>query len=175
MAEPAPLIAAVRCPEGAAADDALVAAAARLAVEGFRVAGHVQRVEPGRARELTLVEDVVTGARRAITQDLGACAAGCALDPAALAEVAAQLLVALDGPVDLLVLNRFGRGEAEGGGLRAVMEKAALAGVPVVAVLREDYAEAWEAFTGGSARLAPEAEAILGWARAAIGAARALA
>lgn len=172
MQDAAPFIAAIRCLGGGAADDALAEAAARLRAEGFRPCGHVQRAEPGRARDVTLVEDVTTGARRAITQDLGAGATACALDPSALAEVAAGLLAALDGPVDLLILNRFGRGEAEGGGLRAALEKAALRGIPVLALLKDDYAAAWDDFTGGTERVAAEPEAILTWARRAIGAAR---
>ncbi len=170
-----PLIAAIRPAEGADADTALAAVAQALRAEGFRPVGHVQRVVAGAARAVTLVEDVASGARIAITQDLGACASGCALDPAALADVAGGLLAALDGPADLLILNRFGRGEAEGGGLRAAVEKAVLAGIPVLAVLRPDYAEAWQEFTGGSASLAAEPEAILTWARAAIAQARAAA
>jgi hypothetical protein len=179
MTEPAapsgPLIAAIRCRQGREADDALAEAAARLAAEGFRACGHVQRVAPGRGRAVTLVEDVASGLRQPITQDLGAASEGCSLDPAALAEVAGALLAALDGPVDILILNRFGRGEAEGGGLRAAVEKACVAGVPVLAVLRDDYAAAWDAFTGGTVRLEPQPEAILAWARGAIAAARAAA
>lgn len=170
MAEATPSIAAVRCAEGAAADDALAAAAATLAREGLRIVGHVQRSAPGGAREVTLVEDLATGRRHPITQDLGTCSAGCALDPAALAEVAGGLLAALDAPADLLVLNRFGRGEAEGGGLRAAVEKACMLGVPVLAILRDDYAEAWEAFTGGTERLPPAPDVILDWVRRAISA-----
>lgn len=158
-------VAAVRCPEGPAADQALATAATTLRAEGWRVAGHVQRSAPGSSRRKVEVEEVATGLRKAITQDLGAGAESCALDPEALARVAADLLAELDRPVDLLIVNRFGRGEAEGGGLRAAIEKACFAGVPVVAVVRSTYAEAWEEFTGSAVILDPDPALILGWVR----------
>ena len=170
----APLIAAIRCPEGVSVDAVLARAAARLRAEGVRLAGHVQGIRPGRSGEVTVVEDLVTGAARPITQELGPGAAGCSLDPAALADVAAGLLAQLDGKVDLLVVNRFGKAEAEGRGLRAAIERAVLNGVPVLTVLRAGHAAAWDQFTGGEAvLLEPEDEAILIWARLAIRAARA--
>jgi nucleoside-triphosphatase THEP1 len=170
----APLIAAIRCPDGVSADAVLARAAARFRAEGVRLAGHVQGTRPGRGGAVTVVEDLVTGEVRPITQDLGPGSAGCTLDPAALAEVAAALLARLDGPLDLLVVNRFGKGEAEGRGLRAAIERAVMDGVPVLTVLRADHAEAWDQFTGGEAvLLEPDDEAILNWARAAILSARA--
>lgn len=172
----APLIAAIRCLEASSADVVLARAAARLRAEGVRLAGHVQGIRPGRSGEVTVVEDLVSGVVRPITQDLGPGASGCSLDPAALADVAAALLAQLDSGVDLLVINRFGKGEAEGRGLRAAIERAVLDGVPVLTVLRADHADAWDQFTGGAASvLEPEEEAILNWARTAIDAARAVA
>lgn len=168
-----PVLAAILCPEGQSADAVVAAVAADLRAGGLRPVGHVQRVAPGGAREVTLVEDVATGQRQPITQDLGACASGCALDPAALAEVAGALQAALEAGADLLIVNRFGRSESEGRGLRGVIEAAVLAGVPVLAMVREDYAPAWADFTGGEAATLPaDKGAILAWAGAAIAAAR---
>ena len=114
------------------------------------------------------VEDIATGALHNITQNLGTGSTGCRLDPAALADVAEQLLAALENPVDLLILNRFGKGEAEGQGLRAVIEKAFVAGVPVLTVVRPEYEPDFQAFTGGTAQmLAPRLEDALYWAERA--------
>lgn len=169
----APAIAGVLCPEGQSADAVVAAVADALRARGLRPVGYVQRVAPGGTREVTLVEDVATGQRQPITQDLGACATGCALDPAALAEVAGALQMALEAGGDLLIVNRFGRSESEGRGLRGVIEAAVLSGVPVLAMVRDDYAPAWAAFTGGEAVALPaERDAILAWADAAISAAR---
>ena len=168
-----PAIAGVLCPEGQGADAAVAAVAAALRARGLRPVGHVQRVASGAGRDVTLVEDVATGLRQPITQDLGAHATGCALDPAALAEVAGALLVTLEAGADLLIVNRFGKSEAEGDGLRSVIEAAVVSGVPVLAMLRDDYAPDWSAFTGGAAVALPaETGAILAWAEAAIAAPR---
>ncbi|MBI1217541.1 MAG: DUF2478 domain-containing protein [Rhodobacteraceae bacterium] len=176
MSDDTPRIAAIRSPEGVAADAVLARAAAQLRAEGVVLAGFTQATTPGRRGGVTVVEDLVSGLRHPITQDLGPGSGACSLDPAALAGVAAVLLARLDQPVDLLVVNRFGKGEAEGRGLRAAIERAVLAGVPVLTVLRAGYAEAWDQFTDGAAVvLEPEDEAILNWARAAILAARAAA
>jgi len=55
------------------------------------------------------------GQIRAISQDLGTDAQGCRLDGGALADVAGELMGLLDQGPRLLVLNRFGKTEAEGG------------------------------------------------------------
>lgn len=167
----APRIAAVICPDEGGADAVVAAVAARLAAAGLRLAGHVQRSVADDCGAVTMVEDVATGALTPITQDLGRASAACALDPAALAGVAGQLLARLEDPVDLLIVNRFGRGEAEGGGLRAAIERAVLAGVPVLVMLRPPYRAAWEAFTGGTADSLPaEDSAIAAWVARALAA-----
>lgn len=164
-----PRIAAVHCPEGGGADAIVAAVAGQLKAAGLRLAGHVQRSVADDCGAVTMVEDVATGALTPITQDLGKSSAACALDPAALAGVAGQLLAVLEGPVDLLIVNRFGRGEAEGGGLRAAIERAVLDDVPVLVMLRAPYRAAWEAFTGGTADMLPaEASAIAAWVARAV-------
>ncbi|MDE3029396.1 MAG: DUF2478 domain-containing protein [Paracoccaceae bacterium] len=169
------LLAAIRCPD-AGGDDLLAAVARVLQAQGLRLTGHVQRTFPDPSDaccEITHVEDIQTGARINITQALGAGSTGCRLDPAALAGVAGDLLVALDAVPDLVLVNRFGKGEAEGQGLRAVIERAFAAGIPVLTLLRDSHAPAWEAFTGGEAELLPaDASAILRWVQAAVAEAR---
>ena len=66
------------------------------------------------------------------------------------------------------MLNRFGKGESEGQGFRAVFEKAFLLGIPVLTSVKQIYAGAWEEFAEScSASLPPTLEDILAWARAA--------
>lgn len=100
-----------------------------------------------------------------ISQPLGKGATGCRLDPAGLAECAAYLerQIASEGG-DLVILNRFGRGEAEGGGFRDVIAAAALRGIPVLTALRPDFAAAWADFGGEAACELPATRAaVLGW------------
>jgi hypothetical protein len=65
---------------------------------------------------------------------------------------------------DLLILNRFGKGEAEGRGFRDVMSQALLAGIPVLTAVRETYAAEWQEFSGDMGYdLEPEFAAVMGW------------
>ena len=67
-------------------------------------------------------------------------------------------------------LNRFGKGESEGQGFRAVIEDACMRGIPVLTAVREAYVEAWEAFAGDlGLLLPPDRAAVTGWTDRAIG------
>ncbi|KDB01736.1 hypothetical protein U879_20675 [Defluviimonas sp. 20V17] len=169
-------MAAVLCPHGVAADALLDRVARVLRSEGYRIAGLVQRsvASDGGARALLHVADLSSGALLRITQDLGEGARGCRLDPGALAAAAGALMarldVAADTVPDALILNRFGKAEAEGKGLRGVAEQACLRGIPVLAALRPGHRADWEEFSGGAAVILPPDEArVLTWLRVAIG------
>ena len=47
-----------------------------------------------------------------------------------------------------MMLNRFGKAEAEGGGLRSAFVRAMEAGIPVLTAVRPPYIEAWSKFHG---------------------------
>lgn len=165
-------VAAVLCPRGVDADALLAGVAADLAGEGYRIAGLTQRpVAPAAgARSVLHVADLADGALLRITQDLGEGATGCRLDAGALAAAAGALMARLDAPLDALVLNRFGKAEAEGHGLRGVAEQACARDIPVLVGLRPGHRAEWEAFSGGAATLLPpERAAVLAWLRQAIG------
>lgn len=99
-----------------------------------------------------------------ISQSLGNGSRGCRLHPGALAECAALLESELNGGVELLVLNRFGRGESEGRGFRDLIGAALSKGIPVLTALRRTYSEAWAAFGGELACDLPMAQdAVLEW------------
>lgn len=168
-------LAAITLEEGVAVDPLFDTIVATLRDEGWQVAGYVQREIPnelGCSPEM-LVEDVESGERLCISQALGPGSAGCRLDPQALANVAGLALVRLDERPDLLVLNRFGKGESEGMGLRAVIEKAASLNIPVLTSVKDTYRSAWMDYAGElSAILPASADAALAWCRAAITAQR---
>lgn len=172
-------VAAVLCPREVAADALLDRVAGVLRDEGFRIAGLTQRpIAPAEgARALLHVADLSDGALSRITQDLGAGATGCRLDPGALAAAAGALMARIEAPAggapEALILNRFGKAEAEGQGLRGVAEQACLRGIPVLVALRPGHLADWEAFSGGAAAvLPPEEGVVLDWLRGAILAAR---
>ncbi|MCT9000514.1 DUF2478 domain-containing protein [Chelativorans intermedius] len=164
-----PQIAAMRATAGVPVDAILAETAAILRPAVSRIAGIVQEEHGSGERPMTRLRDLRDGALVRISQDLGRHARGCRLDPGALAQAARRLEDALDAGADLLILNRFGKSEAEGGGLRPVIERVMLAGIPILTAVRDAYAGAWEDFHGGLAvRLPAERQAVLGWCHAAL-------
>jgi nucleoside-triphosphatase THEP1 len=94
------------------------------------------------------VIDLMTGNAIGISQELGNGAEGCKLDPAGLAEAAVAVSTAVAANVDLVVVNKFGKQEAAGGGLRAGIADAVMAGVPLLTAVPERSLDAWLEFTG---------------------------
>jgi len=161
-------LAAIAYDSGFAIDEFLARIANRLRAEHIRLGGALQENLPGeagRCSAMTLV-DLASRGRFVISQDLGAQAEGCRLDAQGLAEFVALFDRAPDLDVDLLILNRFGRAEAEGGGLRPVFARALEAGIPILTAVRAPYAEAWAQFHGRLASDLPaDEDKVLAWCR----------
>lgn len=158
-----------------AADRVLEAVARRLTAMGHRVEGFIQHAEKdeGQCCGVVDLEDIATGKRWQIMQALGTHARGCRLDFNALSEAAIFAEAHIGARPDLLILNRFGKGEEQGGGLRSVFEAAFVAGVPILTSVKQPYRDGWQAFSGGlSEPLQADAEAVLTWSCKAIGEAR---
>lgn len=141
--------------------DAVAAARRR----GLVVGGCIQHHDPEASGCAAMaVEDIGTGRVTGIAQNLGSGAAACRLDTRALAEVAVRLEAIAAGDIDALVLNRFGKAEIEGGGLRDVIAIAVGRGVPVLVPVMAPYDAAWREFGGELAEvLSPTAEAVAAW------------
>ncbi|WP_127115154.1 DUF2478 domain-containing protein [Shimia sediminis] len=130
-------------------DDLLAEVATTLSHDGYRVRGVLQsRGEVGRECHCADMDLHTIGETRTfrISQPLGNGSRGCRLHPGALAECAAYLETELDRGVDLLVLNRFGRGESKGSGFRDLICQAMVHGVPVLTAVRPTYQQEWVAF-----------------------------
>ncbi|WP_368184522.1 DUF2478 domain-containing protein [Aestuariibius sp. HNIBRBA575] len=67
-----------------------------------------------------------------ISQSLGAGSKGCRLDASVLEEAVGHANASLSDDAQLLLINKFGKREAEGHGFRAVISDAVLRGIPVV-------------------------------------------
>lgn len=157
--------------DGLAADDLLGQVAAALSAEGRRLGGVVQSSvrRPGRRKCDMYLRNLVSGEEILISVDRGNEARGCRLDADAFAHVSSWGEQALAEGVDLLVVNKFGKEEAQGRGLRALIAEALLAGTPVVLGVSTLNLPDLEAFAGEeAARLPPEREAILAWCRTAV-------
>jgi glycosyltransferase involved in cell wall biosynthesis len=104
-----------------------------------------------------------------ISQSLGPEARGCRLDAGALETATGLSEARLDG-ADFVIVNKFGKQEAQGRGFRTLIAEALAADIPVLVGLNGMNREAFDAFTGGlAAELSPEMEALLAWAEAALG------
>lgn len=163
------MLAAVVYDPGFPIDPLVWAIANILRSEGVRLQGVVQeKVGTGSGSAMTLV-DLSTGERFSISQALGAGAQGCRLDPSSLAEMAARIDAAIGADFDLLILNKFGKAEAEGGGLRSTLARAMEAGKPVLSTVRAPYLEAWSRFHGGLATDLPaRVDVVVGWCRSVV-------
>ncbi len=170
-AEPALLLALVQADTSTTADteaDALQRAWVRqLQHSGLRVGGVLQRCStwPSGCKRMQLL-DISSPQVFDISQDLGSEAKGCCLDPAGVVEASSVLRQALADGVDLVVTNRFGGLEAQGGGFVAEIAALVEAGIPVLTIVAPQHLPAWRALTGplGQALEMPQAvQALDGW------------
>ena len=141
--------------------DALIAEIRRrVEARGGRVGGIVQTP----CEETIYATHVETGHRIDLMQDLGACSEGCRLNSQALAEAAGLLAQSVAASPNLLLVSRFGRAEAEGGGFVHEIGAAAAAGTPTLIAVSAKRAADWQAFAGEFGESLPcSLEAVLGW------------
>jgi len=160
------MLGAVRYERGFDVDAMLRTTAEQLRERGLTVSGVVQHnraPEKGYDADVNLI-DLGTGQVMAITQDLGPHAQGCSLDQSRLLEAAGIVSRAIETGSDLIIINRFGRSEAEGEGLLSSIAEAVTAGVPVLTSVRPPFLDAWRDFHGGLAtELPPSPWAVLDW------------
>jgi hypothetical protein len=109
------------------------------------------------------------GERFRIFQDLGPGSTGCHLagEGALAATVAVQRDIA--NGCDLVVLNKFGKLEAGGGGLRDAFSEAIEWGIPVLTSVSPAFATAWQEFAGSLSVVLPaDGDRIEAWQQAAV-------
>jgi hypothetical protein len=150
-------------------DELMAALAGALKQRGLRLGGVVQHnqgpCETGCAA--MVLEDLATGARFPISAPRGPLASGCVLDTAGLAAAGGAVLTALDHDIDLLLVNKFGRQEMLGQGLRQEIAAGLAAGLPVLLAVRTDWLDAWRAFAGDDwIELPADTAAVEAWALA---------
>lgn len=148
--QPQAPITAIVYGDGARVAPAIDGIITHLSAQGFRLAGLRQRdVErTGRSRCDMLMEDLATGETMAISQDRGEGARGCRLDVEALLNAVALTSSALAAEPDLMIANKFGKTECEGGGCRTLIAEALECGVPVLVAVPRGNLESWRGFVG---------------------------
>ena len=152
--------------------DALIArCAADLVGSGYRLGGVVQSNAHrfGRRRCDMYVKDLLGGDEIKISLDRGNEARGCRLDPDAFARIDAWVERAVLARVDLLIINKFGKEEAHGRGLRSVIAEALITEIPLVIGVSKRNLCDFLTFVGDSAtHLSPDVGVITAWCRNAI-------
>lgn len=99
-----------------------------------------------------------------ISQSLGAESRGCRLDPAALEHAVAQAQAQVQAGAEIVLINKFGKHEAEGRGFRDVIAEALALEIPVIVGLNATNKPAFDTFCDGAAtELAPDLDTIVGW------------
>lgn len=162
------LMAAIHYPRGFDIDRLLVDVCAEIVSSGLRIGGLLQLStgERGGSCATTVnVVDLRTNQAFDIWQDRGPCARGCRLDEGGLADAEAVLQAAIDERVDLLIVNRFGRAESLGRGLRGAFAEAIEATIPLLTAVRAPYDVGWSDFHGGIAEhLDCKTADVISWA-----------
>ena len=150
-------------------DDCLAEVTAHLQTCGVRLSGSVRALPVNHHAhpcdmDLRVLPD---GPLYRISQSLGSGSKGCRLDSGMIETLAAEVELRLPG-TRLLVVNKFGKQESLGRGLRPAIAMALDLGIPVLVGVNALNLPDFMAFTGGLATpLAAIPAAILAWAREA--------
>lgn len=150
LSAPAPIVALV-FQESRRAAALMAKVAAYAAAAGVRIAGLVQHeaARADRPRCDMILEELASGARIGVSQDRGAHARGCRLDVGALLRAMHLAREAVASrPIDLVLVNKFGKTECEGGGLRPLIADALERDIPVLVAVPEVNLESWRSFAG---------------------------
>jgi hypothetical protein len=150
------------------ADVVLGRVADALRIEGWPLAGVVQvndEYDPARPCHMDL-HVLQGGDVIRISQDLGALSRGCRLDPAGLEAAVGLVEQAVAQGPRLLILNKFGKQEADGRGFRPVIGSALAAGIPVLLGVGPAQMAAFDDFADGMGEPLPlDFTALLRWCR----------
>lgn len=159
-------ILAILYSDGLAADQLISELGYKLRDAGIAVAGIVQHNQFVRNRTKCdmEVEELSSGIVLKLSEDRGREARGCRLDRSALSEAASLLSASIEREPALVILNKFGKTEAEGQGLRDVLAQAVQLGVPVIAGVPYRNVEQWRIFADGFAEeCGIDSPRIFGW------------
>ncbi|MGE8224475.1 MAG: DUF2478 domain-containing protein [Stenotrophomonas sp.] len=134
-------------------DGLLAAFAARQLAAGHRVRGlvHLPHEPSATGKRMVLMDVTDPQSRYPISQALGAASCGCNLDPRGIADASVVLRRAVQESAALVIANRFGTLESQGGGMADELLALMLAGIPLLTAVKLPYLDVWRDFTGGTA------------------------
>jgi nucleoside-triphosphatase THEP1 len=136
-----------------------------LAAQGVKCCGTVQiNTECANGPCDMDVKVLPNGPTMRISQSLGTASKGCRLDPSALENAVGLVSGQLTKGADLLIVNKFGKHEADGRGFRSVIAEAIAQDVPVLIGVNPLNLSALEGFVGVDAvQLSPSVDTIHAW------------
>lgn len=139
-------------------------AVARWRNGGVRVVGVIEEAHglPGRTCSAGLLRDIASGARQPIYLEFPQSDTSCHIDAAGAEKAGAGLIEQIPSS-DLVVLSKFGKLEAAGGGLAAAFIAAIAADKPVVTTVANVHRAAWQAFAPGAVTLPATSGALDDW------------
>ena len=134
--------------DSALADSVLREVAARMLEAGLTLAGLVQhnRMRTARSRCDMMLEDLSTGDLVEISEDRGAHARGCILMVDQLLRAMETVRSGLAFAPDLVILNKFGKTESEGRGLRSLIAEVVGSELPLLIAVPFRNLDSWRAF-----------------------------
>jgi hypothetical protein len=113
------------------------------------------------------LRSLADGRRFPLMQDLGPAAEACRLDAAGVVGAAEAVTQGIAAGCDLVVLNKFGKIEAERSGLAPAFACAIEAGLPILTSVSPRFTGAWDRYAAPLyVILPPELDALDGWWRA---------
>ena len=132
--------------------------------KSLRIAGLIESGNCKTPSEGRLV-NIADGRDFALFQELGAGSVACALDAESVIDASSRVCADIARGCDLVVLNKFGKLEAENRtGLIPAFAAAIEAGIPILTSVSPKFAQAWSAFAAPMFNvLPPEMEALDGW------------
>ena len=151
--------------DGAFAQTSLEGVVAELRAADRTVAGTIQtdRARADRRHCDMMLENLASGEITRISEDRGALAGGCHLDRDAFARVEAAVRASLAARPALVVVNKFGKTEIEGSGLRGVIAEAIERDLPTLVGVPRHNLGAWRAFVGDLAIAAATTAELDAW------------
>ena len=132
---------------------------------GRRVLGLLmrQRDRDASCRAEMVLTDIDKGDDYLVSQPMGSGSQSCAADPQGFARASRVLRDALAADPDLVICNRYGSLEAEGGGFAAELLDLMSQGVPVLTAVSTRNLDAWIRFVGSAPLLPPQPQAWADW------------
>jgi len=140
--------------------------AQELIASGHRLAGMVEHNEAPvfHDKRDSRLRDVASTASCCLFQDLGRNSQACSLDPSAIAQACGLIEAAIEPDLDLVILSKFGKVEAEGGGFRMAIGKAMLLDISILTSVNPLFEASWQEFTCGMAtRLPIDRAHVMAW------------